>query len=230
MTDERRYQDDEIREIFGTAVEAPEHRPPAHAHGTGLTLAELQEIGREVGIPPERVSEAARALDHRSDLLPARKMLGVPVAVGRIVDLPRAPTDAEWDRLVSELRLTFEATGRAESQGDLRQWTNGNLHAFVEPGDDGYRLRLGTRKGDAPPRVVLGIGAIMLALVIAVIMVITEDATLQRIFIGPLVIGAFGAALLGSVLLGQPSWARLRERQMEHIADRARELITSGEG
>ena len=40
---ERRYDDDEIREIFGRAADAPELDRTALSTGQGLTLAELQE-------------------------------------------------------------------------------------------------------------------------------------------------------------------------------------------
>ena len=115
----------------------------------GLTLAELQAIGHEVGLPPERIFEAASALDRRREVPPSRTSLGVPISVGLTVDLPRAPTDREWDMLVAELRTTFRARGRVESTGGSRQWVNGNLHAYVEPTQSGYRLRMGTLKGNA---------------------------------------------------------------------------------
>jgi hypothetical protein len=50
---ERRYSDEEVAAIFERASQ-PEHTTlPAAADGKGLTLAALQDIGREVGISPE---------------------------------------------------------------------------------------------------------------------------------------------------------------------------------
>lgn len=232
MTDERRYDDDEMREIFAAASESRTPEPGGRAlpGSRGLTLRELQEIGEEAGIPPERVSEAARAMDTRPATAPSRTRLGVPVSVARTVQLPRAPTDAEWDRLVTELRATFDAGGRVETHGGIREWRNGNLFASVEPSDLGYRLRMGTRKGNADYRIRMGFGAILLAVVIAVMLALEPGASVRSVIFGPLIIGGFGGASVLSVLMGQPKWARLREQQMEHIAQRARELIGPGEG
>ena len=73
----------------------------------------------------------------------------MPIAVGRTLPLPRPLTDREWGMLVTDLRETFGATGRVGEDGNARYWRNGNLHAFVEPAEGGYRLRLGTVKGNA---------------------------------------------------------------------------------
>ena len=62
---ERRYSDDEIAAIFRAAAESPASLPPHPAANHGLTLADLQAIGREVGIAPDAVAQAAQALEVR---------------------------------------------------------------------------------------------------------------------------------------------------------------------
>ena len=50
MTEERRYGEDEVSEIFEVAAAARPSGGSAHPPSVrGLTLAELQEIGRENG-------------------------------------------------------------------------------------------------------------------------------------------------------------------------------------
>src|SRR5574338_1050127 len=125
---ERRYGDEEVREIFALATtgDARGHSLPGETGG--LTLDELQRIGQEAGIEPERVEQAVRALDVRGTAAPVRRSLGLPIGVSRVVALPRAPTDREWEQLVSEFRTTCQAQGRTTTSGGLRQWSNGNLH------------------------------------------------------------------------------------------------------
>lgn len=165
MAEERRFKEEEIRAIFQAATESPDFTGSPDSTestiptGGDLTLRDLQEIGMEVGIRPEEITAAARALDKRQEVAPRRTYLGMPISVGRTVDLPRAPTDREWTILVSELRETFRARGKVVSHGDLREWTNGNLHASVEPTETGYRLRLGTLKTSAVPTVTAGRGS-----------------------------------------------------------------------
>ncbi|MFL5382293.1 MAG: hypothetical protein ACJ8GN_07240 [Longimicrobiaceae bacterium] len=221
MTDERRYDDDEVAAIFEAAA-SPQARGRALATRDGLSLAELQAIGGEAGIAPERIAGAAAALDLRRGAAPRRTYLGMPVSVGRIVDLPRAPADREWELLLAELRETFGAHGKDRSSGSLRAWTNGNLHAYVEPTEAGHRLRLGTVKGNAIVLGRMGIAGLLVGLLMALFLFATGEVGDASLFA---LIAALGAAALGANALRLPGWAHEREEQMEHIAARARTLI-----
>src|SRR5687767_2602959 len=140
---ERRYTDEETAAIFRSAAEGP-RLPATQSSGTdGLTLADLQIIGQEVGISPETVARAAKALEVRRSGV-SRTLLGLPVGVERRVALGRRLTDAEWEHLVVELRDVFQARGRIKAEGSFRQWTNGNLYVLLEPTPAGHRLRLGS--------------------------------------------------------------------------------------
>lgn len=219
---ERKYDDDEMREIFEAASREVMPGPTSSAGSEGLTLAELKSIGAEAGLSPARIEEAAAALALRRDVAPTRgTFLGLPLSVGRSVDLPRPLTDREWELLVADLRQTFRAQGRVGSHGSIREWTNGNLHAYVEPTDTGHRLRLGTTKGNAVPFTRLGAGLLALALVLAVSMVLGGDLEDPQRLLGPLMLGLMGGSFVAGSTLTLPSWARERELQMEHIAARA---------
>ncbi|KPK60771.1 MAG: hypothetical protein AMS21_09360 [Gemmatimonas sp. SG8_38_2] len=223
MTDERKYEEREIQEIFKRAASQEDLGSPGPSTGHGLTLAELQEIGRGVGLETSRIAEAAVALDSRREALPRRKQLGMPISVGRIVELQRAPTDREWELLVAELRRTFGAHGKVVSQGSLREWTNGNLHVCVEPTATGHRLRLGTRKGNAMEANVMGF--VFLALgVVTLGAVLLKGGAADDLFLSG-VFAAMGAGAFAFNALRLPRWAREREEQMESIADRARTLL-----
>lgn len=225
MTKERRYNEDEVREIFGLAADDRTRLPAASAGpGDGLTLAELREIGREVGVDPERIDAAASLVANRPSGLKERTYLGLPISVGRSVPLPRPLTDTEWEILVGDLRETFGARGRVRSQGGLREWVNGNLHVFQEATEDGYRLRLQTTKGTALTATRIGAGLLALAAVLILVMVLTGTA---GDFFAPLFLGGLGLAALGSNALVLPSWASRREEQMDYLAARARALTAS---
>ena len=216
---ERRFSDKEVAKIFERAADAQHNAPRWIPPADGMTLAALQEIGHEVGIPPELVARAAQSLDHRE--VPAtRHFLRFPIGVGRTVELGRHLTDAEWERLVVDLRQTFDARGNVRVDGAFREWTNGNLHALLEPTATGHRLRLGTLKGDA--RGLIAGGLVMAATGLALI-------TAQLIAIGTGDPGALGAAaflttvglgMFGVRALGIPGWARLRQQQMDAVAAR----------
>jgi hypothetical protein len=59
MSEERRYKEDEVKGIFEAAARERDSRGRAVVSPEGLTLAELQTIGREVGLAPDRIAEAA---------------------------------------------------------------------------------------------------------------------------------------------------------------------------
>jgi hypothetical protein len=189
----------------------------------GLSLGELQAIGGEVGIAPERIADAAAALELRRGAAPRRTHLGMPVAVGRTVELPRAPTDREWEMLVAELRETFGAHGKDRSSGGLRAWTNGNLRAYVEPTDTGHRLRLGTLKSNGVALGRMGVAGVVVGMIMLAILLLT-GGPLDDIGMAVLV-AMMGAAALAANALRLPQWAHQREEQMEYIAGRARTLI-----
>jgi hypothetical protein len=220
---ERRYTDEEVEQIFRNAAE--EERPARRDRTSrdGMTLAELQEIGGEVGIPSEQIARAAARLDGEGGMAlvrPRSTLLGLPISASRAIDLPRAPTDREWAILVAELRDVFQAGGRDTSTPGSRIWRNGNLRVAIEPTESGYSLRMRTRKGDAP--LTVGIG--FLFLVLAIMMLVDgRDSGEIASSILFLLLGA-GAFTYNAVQL--PRWAAEREGQMEHIAKRAVDLLS----
>lgn len=222
---ERKFNEAEVAAIFERAAEAQQSGQRQLPSGEGMTLAELQEIGREVGIAPELVASAARTLD-RVGRPTGRSFLGLPVGVGRTVDLDRKLTDDEWERLVVDLRETFEARGRVQHDGSLRQWTNGNLQALLEPTAAGHRIRLRTVKGNSLSSMTLGLMlvGISTALMVAGAMGIT-DASMASL--GTL--SGVGAIMFAFGALRLPSWARIRRRQMEEIAGRLTATTSSRE-
>lgn len=224
MTAERRFQDDEVARIFEAASAPALSRSDAAPAVEGLTLAELQAIGREVGIAPERIAQAAASIVSSQPPQPRRTELGMPITAGHVIDLPRALTDREWALVVADLRETFGAKGKESSQGVTRQWTNSNLHAFVEPTRTGYRLRLGTVKGDAVALNRMGAFGIAMGALVALTPLV--GGTAAGTMPGAVMLGSMG---LGAILfnaLRLSRWAGTREQQMKEIAERTRALLS----
>lgn len=216
---ERRFTESEVDEIFERAASADASRTLKPAPSSdGLTLAELQDIGAQVGIPPERIEEAANTLAVRLPSPAPRTFLGAPRSVTRIVRLPRSLSDAEWSRLVVDLRETFEAQGRIQSHGALRSWSNGNLQVHVEPDGDGFRLRMQTLKGDTFSRAFVGGTAALMSGVMFL------EAATEGLRTGGLpfagLIGVAGIGQLVYLRLSLPRWADTRAAQMDAIAER----------
>lgn len=76
--EERTFTDREVREILKRAVE--DGPTEALSSRRGLSLAELKSIGREVGIDPARLEDAARAVTQNDEPL-SNPIVGVPIVV-----------------------------------------------------------------------------------------------------------------------------------------------------
>jgi hypothetical protein len=213
MTD-RRYDDDEVAEIFKRAAEGPQSLPHQVAGDQGMTLAELQEIGREAGLAPEVVASAARSLEIRPQA-GVRSFLTMPIGVERTIELQRRLTEAEWERLVVRLREVFNARGAVSSNGSFRQWTNGNLQALLEPTANGHRLRLSTTRGAS--LFSLRVGAAMLGFggIMSIAAAIGGD--LSGSMQGVAILWLFGIGAIANGAIPLPGWARRRARQMEEV-------------
>jgi hypothetical protein len=231
MTTDRRFTEREIALILeqaGAAQElvqelaGPEAAAANLPAGQGLTLGQLQEIGRDVGIAPEHISNAAQAVS-RGDLVPTRaqRWLGLPIGVSRTVDFGRPVDDAEWDRLVVLLRETFHATGRIDRSGNFREWRNGNLHALLEPTATGHRLRLTTRKGNAAARLAIGLVTLATAGIMVTMQLSEGLGSTPTEYVLPAILAALGALNIGVTAFGLPTWARTRAAQMQLIAERS---------
>jgi hypothetical protein len=215
---ERQYNDEEVAAIFERAAES-EHTALPVSGGKGLTLAALQEIGREVGISPESISLAARSLD-QAGRPASRRFLGLPIAVGRTVEFDRPLSDSDWERLVADLRTTFEARGSVRYDGPFRQWTNGNLQALVEPTPNGHRLRLQTVKGDA--RALMNGGGAVLGGAAATLLAFALAGSLSapgRVA-GIGLMALLGLGMVAAGALRVSGWARRRRSQIEAVISR----------
>ncbi len=212
---DRRYNSEEVTAIFRAASEGmqlPQHQT---SPDQGLTLADLQAIGSEVGIPAEAVGHAAIAMDVRKGSS-QQMLLGLPIGVSRIVELNRRVTDPEWERFVTRLRDVFKANGVTRSDGSSREWANGNLRVFLEQMESGDRLRFGTVNGGA--RSAIGAGLAALGVTVAVVIATAFSGSLGQAAPGIAFLGLTGVGMVGFGALRLPRWARVRGSQMEALA------------
>lgn len=225
MTTERRYGDEEVREIFNLATTGEPRDQSLPAESGGLTLNEIQRIGVQAGIEPARVEQAAKQLDARGKPSTIqRSFFGLPMGVSRMVDLPRAPTDREWEQLVAEIRTTFGVQGQATTSGGLREWSHGNLHVSVEPTERGDRLRLGTRSEEVVAFNVFGTMFGGMGLVFGSLVAAAGKPHKAAVIFG--VFATMSLIAFTANLIRTPRWARERERQMEEIAELAVKLLS----
>lgn len=216
---ERRFNEAEVAAILGRAAKADPTGTRQISQGEGMSLAELQDIGREAGISADAIRDAALVVG-QSGLATSRRFLGLPLGVGRTIELDRKLTDDEWERFVVDLRETFDARGVVRREGSLRQWSNGNLHALLEPTADGHRVRLRTTRGEARAFMSAGIGMVGLSAAVWAGTIFAGVVAQTGKLSGAGVLAFMGVSLFGLGAVRLPGWANRRRRQMEELAER----------
>lgn len=206
----RRYNEAEVADILERASSGAVHAVEPVEHG--LTLVEIQEIGNEVGIASSDVANAAAVIGGPDGN--AFTALRREAHQARVVSLARIPSDAEWDRMVVELREIFGETGTVERSGTLRSWTSPGVEVHGEPVGDGYRLRIDARNDDAVQAVVGGGVMFLVGLGMASVMFATGAAD-------AVTLGASG--LLGVLGSGMMTYGRVT---LSRWQDRFRGLLS----
>lgn len=117
--DERKFTDQEVREILKRAVEKAPSRTLVKSEG--LSLAELKSIGGEVGIDPDRLEDAARAVTVRGNDQPSR-ILGAP----RVLNFERKVegefNPADTPETLSVIRRIMGQQGEADEIHGSLEW------------------------------------------------------------------------------------------------------------
>lgn len=117
--EERKFTDQEVREILKKAVEKTPSR--SLVKGEGLSLAELKTIGEEVGIDPTRLEDAARSLAEGGGIR-VNRLLGAPTILNyeRRVGGEIDPRDTP--ELLSVIRRTMGTQGEVDEIHGSLEW------------------------------------------------------------------------------------------------------------
>ena len=227
---ERRYTDDEVALILRRAAEfGGETGPP---RSEGLSLAEIQQVAREVGIDPATVARAASALSARKrDRLTA--IIGGPMRYRLEATVPGKAADANLGRILQSIRHAAGRQGRATQVLDSVEWRTSSeregsqLFVTVTTGDDGTTIEVtGDRQSTAALLyLVPGVAGMIVSLIVS--------ASLEA---GWAAGGMIAAGVLGGVfLLSRTIWShtgRTFARKLEDIRDAAVQTVerTADEG
>src|SRR5687767_7059894 len=117
----RRFSDREVERIFRAAVELQASAPPdVQAHG--LTLADLERIGGEVGLDRALIHQAVHSVDAGAARPRRRRLLGAPTELVVERTLPGAAGTAAHQALLAALRDATGDLGEAGTVGTLFGW------------------------------------------------------------------------------------------------------------
>lgn len=119
--DERKFTDQEVRKILKKAVEKTPSR--ALAKGEGISLADLRSIGEEVGIDPDRVEDAARAVA-LGGAQRSFSILGVPRILNFTRKVKGELDPADVPEVLTLIRKTMGQQGEAEEIMGSLEWSS----------------------------------------------------------------------------------------------------------
>lgn len=115
-----RFNRDEISKILKRAAEL-EHADNIEDDSDGLTLQELQQVSKEVGIDPKYIQQAFRQLQAPTRSLTS-KLLGGPFKYNILESVPGTLSEKEWEDIVSEIRRIHGGIGKTSRLGNTFEW------------------------------------------------------------------------------------------------------------
>jgi hypothetical protein len=140
----RRFGDDDIQRILQTAAELQERSSLVpHVDGGGLTLDDLRQVAREVGIDPRFVDLAASHVDapiERTESVVA----GGPTRWHFRTSVPGVIPEGDLDRMLQAIRSTLHQKGEVAEVWGRVEWS----HDKVAPTIVGISSRDGTTEID----------------------------------------------------------------------------------
>ena len=140
--EDRRFSDEEVREILRKAVQKAPSRSLSRREG--LSLSELKSIGEEVGIDPARLEDAARSVAERKTSAPSR-FLGGPTVLDfeRKVKGVFQPDDTP--EILSLVRRIMGHQGEVDEIHGSLEWQvkgdTGNRYVTLTPKDGTTTIR-----------------------------------------------------------------------------------------
>lgn len=124
----RKYRPDEIERIVNRAAELEASNPTSSG---AMTMGGIEQIGRDVGIKPELVRDAAKELSphavssRETSLLPPKKnfVIGGPTRLLFERTIAGELDEADFPILVEEIRILMSEVGTVSQLGQSFTWT-----------------------------------------------------------------------------------------------------------
>ena len=116
----RTYNEKQIGALIQRATEL--HEEATGASERGLSLAEIEHIAAELGLPPEYMRAAALELDGREPSDSAFSLFGAPFVIKQARVIDGTMTPEQWEQVVMELRAFTGNSGHIDEVGNAREW------------------------------------------------------------------------------------------------------------
>jgi len=147
MESNQRFNRNVISKILKRAAEL-EHDENIADESDGLTLGELQQVSKEVGIDPRYIHQALRELQTPTRPMPLiSRLLGGPFKYNILETAPGILTGDKWEEIVSEIRRIHGGIGKTSKLGKTFEWEQrkqevGYIQISLSPKNDTTKIHL----------------------------------------------------------------------------------------
>lgn len=220
---EKQYNEDAVREIIRLAMELEREETEQAESQHGLTISELVEIGKDVGLSEKEIREAAKKFSS-SPLAKKSRVTNTANIEERIFNSDLSKEEL-WDVILGELDDQFGETsvfGVLTAPSRDYQWKHMSAsgvetNASLRKVEDNYKLRISQKVGMMSPvweGILIGILPAAL-LTIGAVLAFKPDSILLLPFLAA---GSWGISSYISYKLDL-LWRKKKQRQLKEFAN-----------
>lgn len=217
----KRFTEADAQRIFALAAERQ------HESGqdeTGLTLEELEEVGRAAGLDPAFVREAAMDALRPETTGTTRRILGMPLEIRRERFIRGTVTDEAWAQAVVEMRRQFNKPGLVTDIGPLREWRSDvgenkqPVTVTLTPERGGTRIVV--EQSQTQAMLGLGIATGVNALMGVIFALLALTGVESDMFVPAIIMLVIAAVMGGGTYGGMRGYSRSQSRKFEAVLDK----------
>ena len=227
----KRFTETEAQRIFALAAERQ------HETGQdepGLSLEELEEVGRAAGLDPAFVREAAIDALRPETTGTTRRVLGMPLEFRRERFIRGTVSDEAWAQIVVDLRRQFNKAGLVTDIGPLREWrteaedSKQPVTVTLTPEREGTRVVVEQSQANTALGMGIGFGVNFLMGLIFTVVSTLETGDPDMIIPGLIMLAS--ALLFGlGAFFGMRVYGRNQTTKFDAVLDRAELAIRDAE-
>lgn len=142
---DHRFNRDEISKILKRAAEL-EHKDDVNDDSEGLTVLELQEVSKDVGIHPKYIQMAVNELSNPNQSVTSN-LIGGPFTYNVFDTAEGTFTEGQWEEVVSEIRRIHGGIGKTGKLGKTLEWEQrkrevGYIQITLSPKNDHTKIHI----------------------------------------------------------------------------------------
>jgi serine/threonine protein kinase len=233
--DRKKFGDGEVKQILQEAAQSQLERPTEEG---ALSLGSVQQIGAQVGISPERVKDAVRALDAPIPDPSRGGIFGTSAKIDYEFVVDREIAEHEYETTLEEIRGTMGEVGRINpTLGKSLSWNSlsfqntlegsGRLtHIMVSPKDGKTKIRI-TEGGGVHTG--LFVGTTIMGGILGVALGEALGISIPGILVPPALATVVGASYLASRAVFRAMMAK-RRRTLSDLMRRLSTNVSQTEG